>query len=87
MALSTVNEKEYGDLLGEVQSVSQFAISEKAIVSQIHNADLARFLTNHEPVIQVKAKPISDPRDPSGYKWTSGKGPNTSLYNRGCRYS
>ena len=79
IALSTVNQKVYGALLGRVLSVSQFAISEKAIVSEIHNKFLAGFLANKQPVIQVIAQPISDARDPSGYVWTSKKGPQIPL--------
>lgn len=79
MALSTVNEKEYGSILSRVKEVSQYAISEKAILNEIHNADLARFLSNQQPVTQVIAEPISDSSDPSKYAWTSKRGPSIEL--------
>jgi HlyD family secretion protein len=79
MALSTVNEKEYGSILSRVKEVSQYAISEKAILNEFHNADLAKFLSNQQPVTQVIAEPIPDPNDPSKFEWTSRKGPPIDL--------
>jgi HlyD family secretion protein len=79
MSLSTVNEKEFGSILSHVQEVSDYAISEKALVNLIHNTNLANFLTNRQPVTQVIAIPIPDDRDPSGFAWTSGKGPPIEL--------
>lgn len=79
MALSTVNEYEYGAILSKVQRVSEYAISESAILNQIHNADLAAYLSNHIPVTEIVAEPILDPQDPSGFAWSSGKGPAIEL--------
>lgn len=79
MALSTVNEKEFGSIISRVEEVSDYAVSEKAIVNLIHNANLAHYLSNHQPVTQVIALPIPNPQDPSGYSWTSGKGPAIEL--------
>lgn len=79
MSLSTVNEKEYGAVLSRVTEVSDYAISEKAIINEIHNADLAKFLSDQQPVTQVIAEPIVDPNDPSHFAWTSHKGPPIEL--------
>lgn len=79
MAPSTVNTDEYGTILSRVKEVSAYAVSEKAIVNQIHNANLAHYLSNHLPVTQVVAEPILDPHDPSGLAWTSGNGPSFQL--------
>ncbi len=79
MSLSTINENEYGSLLSRVQEVSEYAVSEKAILNLIHNTNLAHYLTNKQAVTQVIAIPIPDPLDPSGYAWTSGKGPPMKL--------
>lgn len=76
---SIVNPKEFGALLSRVESVSAYPVSEEAIISQIHNANLARFFTNKEPVTQVIAIPLKDPQDPSGYEWTSHQGPPIEL--------
>lgn len=76
---SIVNQKEFGALLSRVESVSAYPISEEAIISQIHNANLARFFTNQQPVTQVIAIPLKDPQDPSGYAWTSHQGPPIAL--------
>lgn len=79
MYLTTINREEFGGILSTVQSVSQYAVSEQALTSQIHNANLTHFLTNKQPVIQVIATPLIDPQDPSGYAWTSGRGPPIAL--------
>lgn len=76
---STVNKKEFGALLGRVEQVSAYPISEQAILSEIHNANLAHYLTKQEPATQVIAFLREDAHDPSGYAWTSHRGPAVPL--------
>lgn len=75
MIPSTVNQNEYGSILSVVKDVSEYAISEKAILNHIHNSDVARFLSNEQAVTQVIAEPIHNPNDPNQWTWTSKKGP------------
>lgn len=72
---SNINQNEYGSILSRVKEVSEYAISEKAILNHIHNSDLARFLSNEQAVTQVIAEPIHNPKDPNLWTWTSRKGP------------
>lgn len=74
-ALANVNEKEYGTLVGQVKDISQYAVSEQVMRNLLHNTPLVQFLSNNRPVTQVIALPILDPRDPTGYQWTSDQGP------------
>lgn len=78
-ALSNVNEKEYGALVGRIQDVSQYAVSEQVMGSLLHNANLVHFLSNNQPVTQVIAFPILNPQDPTGYQWTSNQGPPVKI--------
>ncbi len=79
MALSTVNQNEYGVVLSRVIEVSNFAVSQTAILNEIQNADLFRLLSAQQPVIKVIAEPIFYPNDPSTFAWTSKKGPPIEL--------
>lgn len=75
MAPSNVNQNEYGFILSRVKEVSEYAVSEKAILNHIHHSDIVRFLSNEQAVTQVIAEPIRNPSDPSLWTWTSKKGP------------
>lgn len=79
MELPIVNKKEYGVVLSQVKTVSEWAISEKAMLNQIQNRDLARFLSKQQPVIQVIAQPILDPQDSTKFSWTSMEVPPLKL--------
>lgn len=74
-----INANEYGAVLSRVKEVSEYAISEKAILNELHNAELVHLLTNQQPVTQVIAEPIEDLSDPNRVAWTSRKGPPMEL--------
>jgi len=76
---STVKQEEYGFILGLVTSVSEFPVSRLSMMSTLRNNALVSTLTQTGAPIEVKADLIPDPRTPSGYKWSSGKGPDISL--------
>lgn len=77
--LSEVNKKEYGALLSQVDTVSSYPTSAKFLTVQFNNSNLVKFLTNQKPATQVISIPWKYPHDPSGYRWTSNKGPNHAL--------
>lgn len=78
--LKTVNTSEYGYLVGRVSHVSSYAESQKNIARLIQNDGLAVYLTDQMPVaIQVNVALEEDSSTPSGYKWTSGQGPDIQI--------
>lgn len=76
IAPSTTRQEEYGFMLGIVTSVSEFPVSAAAMMTVLHNEALVQSLSSGGAPIEVRVDLIPDPRTPSGYKWSSGKGPN-----------
>ena len=76
LAPSTIRQEEHGFMLGLVTSVSEFPVSDAAMMNVLHNGALVKSLTSGGAPIEVHADLIPDPRTSSGYKWSSGKGPN-----------
>lgn len=78
--LSTVNVQEHGALIGIVKEVSQFAVSTSHIEKTIPNPGMVKYLTGGQPaVVQIIVEPERDPSTYSGYRWTSGSGPQIKL--------
>lgn len=76
---STVRREEHGLLLGRVQSVSPFPATPEGMAAALRNADLvARFRRRGAPYSAVIAFDL-DPKAPSGYRWSSGRGPDETL--------
>ncbi len=73
---STVRREEFGALRGSLRSVAAFPATQEAMLAQLGNAELAAsFLKTIEAPIQVEAEILVDARTPSGYRWTSRRGP------------
>lgn len=75
----TVREDEHGVLLGEVRSISPYPVSTRGILRMIDNPELVRALTREGAPIMVTIELLRDETTPSGYRWTSGKGPPTHI--------
>ena len=76
---TTARQEEYGFMLGLVTSVSEFPVSNAAMMNVLHNEALVSALSAGGAPIEVRADLIPDPRTPSGYKWSSGQGPNLMM--------
>lgn len=73
---STVNVQEYGSIVGKVKEVSPFAISESELNNILRNKQLVKYLTEDIPAVtQIIVEANTDESTPSGFAWTSGKGP------------
>jgi HlyD family secretion protein len=80
LKLGIFNAQKFGYLLGEVIDVSPFPVTDQHLLSVVQSQDLVNFLTNkHEALTEVIVRPIKDPASPSGYRWSSGKGPKMAL--------
>ena len=74
--ISTVNQEEYGALIGHVIDVSKYGASTEHITTVIHNRGLVEYLSaGQTALIQVVIEPILNPNTVSGYAWTSEEGP------------
>lgn len=70
--------EEYGYLLGEIISVADYPSSVASISRLLGNEDLARKMIEDFVPIQVRVQ-LYTADTPSGYQWTSGKGPSTAI--------
>jgi HlyD family secretion protein len=78
---SVVKRERHGVLLGEVTSVEGFASTRLGMMRVLHNESLVEaFLaeTSAAP-IALRAKLERDDKAPSGYRWSSGAGPDLVL--------
>jgi HlyD family secretion protein len=80
IAPSTVRREEYGALRAIVRNVAPFPTTQQAMLADLGNPDLvATFFESVEAPVQVEADLVADAATPSGYAWTSRRGPRTSV--------
>lgn len=75
----TLSEDEYGVMLGEVQAVSRYPASPKGMMRVLDNQELVETLTRGGAPIMVTVSLWEAPDTPSGYLWSSGLGPPTTI--------
>ena len=76
----TVKREEHGSVLGIVTFVASYPASYEGMASLLGNEQLARTLSAAGAPMVVRADLIPDTDTPSGYKWSSGKGPAAPLH-------
>jgi HlyD family secretion protein len=72
---STVKQEKYGFLKGTVADVDRYPSTFTDIMNTLQNESLARMLAADIAPIKVKVRLIADADTPSGYTWSSRKGP------------
>jgi HlyD family secretion protein len=75
VAPASVERERHGSILGAVLTVSTYPVTTEAAATQIGDLDTARYLIGGESRVEVQARLEPDPHSPSGFAWTSGKGP------------
>lgn len=78
---STVKAEEYGFMIGKVRSVSTFPVTPEGLRKSLRNDKLVDELTGKSAPIEVIAELIPDKSTPSGFKWSSSKGPPALVYS------
>lgn len=76
---TTVERERYGSMIGKVTAVSAFPVTTEAVSAVIGNGELAQGLVHGASTIQVTAELETNPNAPSGYRWTSGRGPSEHI--------
>ena len=79
VAPANARREEFGTLVGEVASISDFPVSFEAIRAMINNDELARSFMSEGPPYQVIIRLERDPETSSGYRWTSSRGAGVTL--------
>lgn len=75
----TVERERYGNMVGTVASVSPFPVTTEAITNVVGNAEIAQTLAAGGIKIEVFCDLEVDTNSPTGYRWTSGAGPDTDV--------
>ncbi len=74
---STVTAEESGSLIGDVLYVSEYPLDQRGMASLIENEGLLSYFgVQQEPPVEVRVRLRPNKAAPSGYTWTSGKGPD-----------
>jgi HlyD family secretion protein len=76
---STVKREEYGSLLGKVTWVAEFPSTSRGMIRLLGNEALVTKLMEQGPPIQVNVALARDPATPTGYRWSSSRGPNLKI--------
>ncbi|MEM6456723.1 MAG: NHLP bacteriocin system secretion protein [Acidobacteriota bacterium] len=76
---STVKREEYGTILGEVTWVAAFPSTARGMERLIGNRSLVDRMMLEGPPIQVDVRLLLDPATPTGYRWSSSRGPDVPI--------
>ena len=79
IAPSTVKREEHGYMLGEVTWVAAFPSTSRGMTRLLGNAELVSRLMEQGPPIQVNVRLAEDPSTPTGYRWSSSRGPSVEI--------
>jgi len=74
-----VQRERFGGIRGTVTSVSAIPVTTEGAASTLGNAELVRSLMPDGVFIEVQTRLETDARTPSGYLWTSSRGPDTRI--------
>lgn len=81
IAPSVIRREEFGFILGQVSYVSSFPASSQGMLQTLRNQDLVATLSEGGPPIMVKAQLDLDPDTQSGFRWSSGDGPDIAIHS------
>jgi HlyD family secretion protein len=70
-----VKREEYGFMLADVGQRNDFAATSEYVMSQLRNEAIAKKLVGQGPVFEVRAILKEAPDTPSGFAWSTSKGP------------
>ncbi len=75
---SNVSRSAFGGIRGQIKYVSPFPVSASRILSVVGNESIVqKFATG--PVLELEINLKKDNKTSTGYKWTSGNGPNIDI--------
>lgn len=76
---STVKLEEFGFILGKVTWAAEFPSTERGMTRLLGNAALVARLMKEGPPIQVDVTLERDGSTPTGYRWSSSRGPDLKI--------
>lgn len=76
---STFRREEFGFMLGRVRSVAAIPATEQGMMRTLQNRQLVAALSAGGAPFQVEIEIDRDKTTPTGYRWSSSRGPDTKL--------
>jgi len=76
---TTVDKNQYGSIIGRIDSISDYPITVDAAAAFIGNKSVAQRLTAGGYEIEAFIHLERNSQTPSGYAWTSERGPNVTI--------
>jgi HlyD family secretion protein len=76
---STVKPEEFGFIKGKVTYASGFPDTPAELMRNFENEVLVKALTQAGPVTELHVEMEKNPKTPSGYQWSSPKGPSVTI--------
>ena len=76
---TTIKREEYGSILGKVTWVAEFPSTSRGMTRLLGNEALVTGLMGAGPPIQVNVALTRDPSTPTGFRWSSSRGPNLKI--------
>jgi HlyD family secretion protein len=76
---TTVKREEFGFILAKVVQVNHYPATPAALMRNFQNEALVNSLTNAGPVTEVRVLLEADPTTPSGFRWSSSRGPEVII--------
>jgi HlyD family secretion protein len=76
---TTIKRERYGSIVGDITSVSSVPRSTDSIAAIVGNRELAMSFGTGGSMIEVRSSLQAVEENPSGYRWSSGKGPDISI--------
>jgi HlyD family secretion protein len=76
---STVKRERFGGILGTVNAVSAFSATPQGATTLVGNEEVVKNLMSDGRQVEVFAELQEDSSTPSGYKWSSSKGPPLNI--------
>jgi HlyD family secretion protein len=77
---TTIRVEEYGYIVGTVKSVADFPATPEGLERTLRNKNLVTALTGRGAPVEVVVRLALDPKTPSGYEWSSSKGPPVQVF-------
>lgn len=76
----TVKRERFGGIVGNVTNISRFPITKEAAANEVGNSEVLEGLVSQQQgLIQVFSDLDLDTNTPSGYKWSSSRGPHLTI--------
>ena len=76
---TVIKKEEHGFIYGKVISVSNFPITPQGLTKRLPNDVLVKMLLEGNFLYEVCVDLVEDEKTPSGYKWSSRRGPRVQL--------